>query len=56
MNAAEATDRATIRLVPLRQLVLRAVRSAGCRLCWRITGAVFASILIIESLILIPAG
>ncbi len=28
----------------------------GCRLCWRITGGVFASILAVESLILIPSA
>ncbi|OGA14337.1 MAG: hypothetical protein A3H32_04935 [Betaproteobacteria bacterium RIFCSPLOWO2_02_FULL_63_19] len=28
----------------------------GCRLCWTITGAVFAMILIIESLILVPSA
>lgn len=39
-----------IRLSATRELVLK-----NCRLCWRITAAVFLSILFIEALILIPS-
>ncbi|MGQ0543951.1 MAG: hypothetical protein ACT4P3_01275 [Betaproteobacteria bacterium] len=31
------------------------LRALGCRLCWRVTGGVFASILLIESLVLVPS-
>lgn len=40
----------------MKTAVLAIRETFACRLCWRITAAVFALILVIESLLLIPSG